>query len=50
VEKHKVFTDLFNLSTFLIPRSALPPLTPLTPLTDDVQRALGFFGNKPSRQ
>jgi tryptophan 2,3-dioxygenase len=25
-EKHKVFTDLFDLSTFLIPRSALPEL------------------------
>ena len=23
---HRVFGDLFNLSTFLIPRSALPPL------------------------
>ena len=25
VDKHKIFTDLFNLSTFLIPRSSLPP-------------------------
>lgn len=25
-DKHKVFTDLFNLATFLIPRSKLPPL------------------------
>jgi tryptophan 2,3-dioxygenase len=25
-DKHKVFTDFFNLSTFLIPRSKLPPL------------------------
>ena len=40
VEKHKVFTDLFNLSTFLIPRSALPPLP------DDVQQTLGFFGDR----
>ena len=33
---HRVFADLFNLSTFLIPRSALPRL----PRT--VERALGF--------
>lgn len=25
-DKHKIFTDLFNLSTFLIPRSKIPPL------------------------
>jgi len=25
-EQHRIFTDLFNLSTFLIPRSALPAL------------------------
>lgn len=25
-EKHKIFTDFFNLSTFLIPRSKVPPL------------------------
>jgi len=25
-ERHKIFTDLFNLSTFLIPRHLLPPL------------------------
>lgn len=25
-DKHKVFTDFFNLSTFLIPRSKVPPL------------------------
>ena len=24
--KHRVFTDLFHLSTYLIPRSELPPL------------------------
>ena len=35
-EKHKVFRDLANLSTFLIPRSALPALP------DDVRRSLGF--------
>ena len=33
---HRVFGDLFNLSTFLIPRSALPKLPP------KVSRALGF--------
>ena len=27
-EKSRVFTDLFNLATFLIPRSARPPLPP----------------------
>lgn len=38
-ENNRVFTDLFNLSTFLLPRSALPILPP--PLT----KALGFhFG------
>ena len=26
--RHRVFTDLFDLPTFLIPRSALPPLPP----------------------
>ena len=36
VERHKVFTDLYNLSTFLISRSALPPLPP------DVQARMGF--------
>jgi tryptophan 2,3-dioxygenase len=37
VERNKVFTDLFNLSTFLISRSALPPLPP------DLERRLGFY-------
>jgi tryptophan 2,3-dioxygenase len=36
-EKHKIFTDLFDLSTFLIPRSKLPEL-PVNFL-----RNLGFF-------
>jgi tryptophan 2,3-dioxygenase len=36
VEAHRVFADLFQLSTYLIPRSALPPLPP------DVQRRMGF--------
>jgi tryptophan 2,3-dioxygenase len=35
-DKHKVFTDLFNLSTFLVPKSQLPAL----PL--EVQKRLGF--------
>jgi tryptophan 2,3-dioxygenase len=38
VDKHKIFTDLFNLSTFLIPRSSLPPLP------KEVQQKLGFYG------
>ncbi|MEZ5065783.1 MAG: tryptophan 2,3-dioxygenase family protein [bacterium] len=35
-DKHKVFTDLFDLSTFLIPRSALPALPP------EVTRTMSF--------
>ena len=35
-DKHKVFTDLFDLSTYLLPRSALPQLPP------DVERKLRF--------
>lgn len=27
-DKHKIFSDFFNLSTFLIPRSKVPPLPP----------------------
>lgn len=37
VESHKIFNDLFNLSTFLIPRSALPPIPP------EIKNQLGFF-------
>jgi tryptophan 2,3-dioxygenase len=37
VERNKVFTDLFNLSTFLISRSALPPLP------QGLERRLGFY-------
>jgi tryptophan 2,3-dioxygenase len=37
VERNKVFGDLYNLSTFLISRSALPALPP------DVERRLGFY-------
>ena len=36
VEAHRVFADLFQLSTYLIPRSALPPLPP------EVQSRMGF--------
>jgi tryptophan 2,3-dioxygenase len=35
-EKHRVFGDLFALSTFLIPRSKLPPLP------EPVRRAMGY--------
>jgi tryptophan 2,3-dioxygenase len=37
LESHKIFTDLFNLSTFLIPRSALPKL----PV--EFKKNLGFY-------
>ncbi len=37
VERKRVFSDLFNLSTFLIPRSALPVLPA------DIKRNLGFY-------
>jgi tryptophan 2,3-dioxygenase len=36
-ENHKVFGDLIDLATFLIPRNELPPLSP------DVARRLGFY-------
>ena len=36
VEAHRVFADLFQLSTYLIPRSALPPLPP------EVKSRMGF--------
>jgi tryptophan 2,3-dioxygenase len=35
-EKHRIFTDLFRLSTFLLPPEALPALP------DEVRRRLGF--------
>jgi len=35
-DTHRVFSDLFNLSTFLIPRSQLPPLGP------QARQLLGF--------
>jgi tryptophan 2,3-dioxygenase len=37
VDKYKVFADLFNLSTFLIPRSRLPELP------EEVKKNLGFY-------
>ena len=37
VERNKVFGDLYDLSTFLISRSALPALPP------DLERRLGFY-------
>jgi tryptophan 2,3-dioxygenase len=37
VERHKVWSDLYNISTFLISRSALPALPP------EVERRLGFY-------
>ena len=33
----RVFTDLFNLSTFLLPRADIPPLP------EAIERAMGFF-------
>jgi tryptophan 2,3-dioxygenase len=36
-DRHKIFSDLFDLSTFLISRSQLPPLP------DKVIQALGFY-------
>jgi tryptophan 2,3-dioxygenase len=40
----RVFTDLFNLSTYLLPRADIPPLPA------DVERAMGFYvstGHRP---
>jgi len=37
VEQYRVFTDLFNLSTYLIPRSELPEIP------EDLKRDLGFY-------
>ncbi|MEM1318621.1 MAG: tryptophan 2,3-dioxygenase family protein [Bacteroidota bacterium] len=36
-EKHHIFTDLHNISTLLIPRSALPPLPA------ELKKQLGFY-------
>jgi len=43
VERNKVFGDLFNLSTFLISRSALPVLP------TDLERRLGFQFTSPDQ-
>jgi tryptophan 2,3-dioxygenase len=37
VEKHRIFVDLFNLSTYLISRSSLPELP------DKLKKELGFY-------
>lgn len=37
IEKHRVFIDLFNLSTYLIPRSSLPKIP------EDLEHQLGFY-------
>ncbi|NIR52239.1 tryptophan 2,3-dioxygenase [candidate division KSB1 bacterium] len=39
-EKHKIFSDLTNLSTFFIPRSKLPELP------EDLKKNLGFYYSK----
>jgi tryptophan 2,3-dioxygenase len=36
-EQHKIFSDLFQLTTFFIPRSKIPPLPP------QVSKELGFY-------
>ena len=36
-EKHRIFSDLHNISTLLIPRSELPELT------DDLKKELGYY-------
>src|SRR4030095_3302988 len=40
VDKHRIFTDLFNLSTYLIPRSDLPKLP------EELVKQLGFNYSK----
>jgi tryptophan 2,3-dioxygenase len=40
VDRHRIFTDLFNLSTYLIPRSELPKLP------EDLVKQLGFNYSK----
>ena len=39
-ESHKIFSDLTNLSTYLIPRSQLPKLP------EQIERKLGFYYSK----
>ena len=40
LDAHNIFGDFTQLTTFLIPRSELPPLPP------EVERQLGFFAEK----
>jgi tryptophan 2,3-dioxygenase len=40
IDGHKIFGDLFNLSTFLIPRSALPALPA------EFEKNLDFYYNQ----
>lgn len=44
VEAHRIFTDLFDLSTYLIPRSQRPPLP------DSLKRELGFYYTEADRK
>jgi tryptophan 2,3-dioxygenase len=39
-DKHKVFQDLFQLTTFFLPRSKIPTLP------NEVQKELGFYYNR----
>jgi tryptophan 2,3-dioxygenase len=41
VRRHRIFTDLFDLPTFFIPRSALPPLPP------EAEQVLDFRYRRP---
>uniref|UniRef100_A0A182PUY7 Tryptophan 2,3-dioxygenase n=1 Tax=Anopheles epiroticus TaxID=199890 RepID=A0A182PUY7_9DIPT len=41
-DRYKVFLDLFNLSTFLIPRQTIPPLT------NEMQKALNLAWGSPA--
>jgi tryptophan 2,3-dioxygenase len=42
-DKHKIFQDFFQLTTFFVPRSKLPSLPP------EVERELGFFYSTSSK-
>jgi tryptophan 2,3-dioxygenase len=44
IEKHRVFIDLFNISTYLISRSSLPELPP------ELENQLGFYYSHPPDQ
>lgn len=43
-DRYKVFLDLFNLSTFLIPRDEIPPLT------DDMRKMLNNGWGSPKHK